>query len=233
MCFSWASYTFSSSFNLFTDASKSARSFLSRPARPPPLNMWLIRSLIFSTDSSSLFACWSPLSILAHPEEFILITLWSISKPSAALKHHASLDRLSKTDVPSDTPVMSEFSFSMSIPSECMVPTHTLVRSLSSEAPLWRSGVLSCIFFSLCDISPAAFLVNVMQNMSSGRATPSDTSRATRSTMTRVLPDPGPPLTSSGPPPWPTTLSCSSVSSMDSASRPAAPTMGAVGAQYG
>ena len=50
-------------------------------------------------------------------------------------------------------------------------------------------------------ISCAALLVNVIARISPGRATPVCTSQATRCVSTRVLPDPAPASTSSGPSP--------------------------------
>src|SRR3954468_18643884 len=53
-----------------------------------------------------------------------------------------------------------------------------------------------------CFISSAALLVKVMARMENGEAPSSPISHATRCVSTRVLPEPAPATTSSGPPGW-------------------------------
>src|SRR5919106_5997904 len=77
-------------------------------------------------------------------------------------------------------------------------------------------------------ISSAALLVNVIARISPGRARPVAISHAIRWVSTRVLPEPAPAITSSGPSPWVTASRWAGLRSASRRSTRSAP--GAIGA---
>ena len=87
-----------------------------------------------------------------------------------------------------------------------------MVETVSSErSPTWPT--LRAAAASRSRISKAAFSVKVQSTISFGSALPSSRRFKARRTMLKVLPDPGPAITSNGPSRWPTTARWLSVSS--------------------